>query len=80
MNRIGEAFVRARRAGRGAFIPFIVAGHPDLETTGKLIAELTRAGADLIEVGVPFSDPVADGEVIQRASQRALRGGATLSS
>jgi tryptophan synthase alpha chain len=60
-------------AGRGGFIPFITAGDPDLETTRGLLPELARAGATLIEVGVPFSDPMADGPVIQRASERALR-------
>src|SRR5436309_41427 len=55
------------------FIPFITAGDPDLENTGKLLVELSRAGASVIELGVPFSDPMADGPVIQRASDRALR-------
>jgi len=78
MSRITETFDALRRAGRKAFIPFIVAGDPDLETTAALIPELARAGADLIELGVPFSDPIADGPVIQRASERALRRGVTL--
>lgn len=73
MSRIGESFRRLKREGRGGFIPFITAGDPDIETTRDLIVELGRAGADLIELGVPFSDPVADGPVIQRASERALR-------
>jgi tryptophan synthase alpha chain len=67
-----------KRTGRGGFIPFIMAGDPDLLTTELLLIELAAAGADIIEVGVPFSDPVADGEVIQRASERALRNGVTL--
>lgn len=73
MSRIGETFMHLRREGRRAFIPFITAGDPDLETTRALIVELSRAGASVIELGVPFSDPVADGPVIQRASERALR-------
>ena len=78
MSRIAETFVRLRRAGRRGFIPFITAGDPDLATTRALIVELARAGATLIELGVPFSDPMADGPVIQRASERALRGGTSL--
>jgi tryptophan synthase alpha chain len=79
MSRIREKFRELKRSGRGGFIPFITAGDPDLATTEHLLIELAKAGADIIEVGVPFSDPVADGEVIQRASERALRNGATLS-
>jgi tryptophan synthase alpha chain len=79
MSRIRDTFVRLKNAGRGGFIPFITAGDPDLETTELLLVELAVAGADIIELGVPFSDPVADGEVIQRASERALRKGVTLS-
>jgi tryptophan synthase alpha chain len=78
MNRIRDTFVDLKRAGRGGFIPFIVAGDPDLATTELLLIELAAAGADIIELGVPFSDPVADGEVIQRASERALRSGVTI--
>ena len=79
MSRIREKFAALRRAERGRFIPFIVAGDPDLATTELLLVELSSAGADIIELGIPFSDPVADGEVIQRASERALRNGVTLS-
>src|SRR5205823_12544133 len=79
MSRIGETFASLKRLGRGGFIPFVVAGDPDLATTERLLIELAAAGANIIELGVPFSDPVADGEVIQRASQRALRNGVTLS-
>jgi tryptophan synthase alpha chain len=78
MSRIRETFAELKRSGRGGFIPFITAGHPDLATTELLLIELAGAGADIIELGVPFSDPVADGEVIQRASERALRNGVTL--
>ena len=79
MSRIRDTFVELKRSRRGGFIPFIVAGDPDVVTTELLLVELAAAGADAIELGVPFSDPVADGEVIQRASERALRKGVTLS-
>jgi tryptophan synthase alpha chain len=79
MSRIREKFAELkRRSGRGGFIPFITAGDPDLATTELLLIELAAAGADIMELGVPFSDPVADGEVIQRASERALANGTTL--
>jgi tryptophan synthase alpha chain len=78
MSRIGDTFAELKRSGRGGFIPFITAGDPDLPTTESLLIELAAAGADIIELGVPFSDPVADGDVIQRASERALRKGVTL--
>lgn len=78
MSRITESFEQLRRAGKKGFIPFITAGDPDLETTGELIVELSQAGATIIELGVPFSDPMADGPVIQRASERALRHGVGL--
>lgn len=73
MSPITERFSRLRSSDRGAFIPYLTAGDPDLETTGRLLAALAEAGADIIELGVPFSDPMADGPVIQRASERALR-------
>jgi tryptophan synthase alpha chain len=78
MSRIRDTFVDLKRSGRGGFIPFITAGDPDLRTTELLLVELAAAGADIIELGVPFSDPVADGEVIQRASERALQRGVTV--
>src|SRR5712671_6262233 len=73
MSRIAETFADLKRDGGRGFIPFITAGDPDLKTTGELIIELAHAGATLIELGVPFTDPMADGPVIQRASERALR-------
>jgi tryptophan synthase alpha chain len=79
MSRIHDTFARLKCSGRGGFIPFIMAGDPDLTTTERLLVELAKAGADIIELGVPFSDPVADGKVIQCASQRALRKSVTLS-
>ncbi len=73
MSRIAESFAVLRRDHRRGFIPFITAGDPDLKTTLRLIIELAQAGATLIELGVPFTDPMADGPVIQRASERALK-------
>jgi len=73
VSGIASKFDQLRREGRKAFIPYLTAGDPDLETTTRLILELERRGSDLIELGVPFSDPMADGPVIQRASERALR-------
>ena len=78
MSRIQQTFASLKRAGRGGFIPFITAGDPDIATTERLLIELAAVGADIIELGVPFSDPVADGETIQRASERALRKGVTI--
>jgi tryptophan synthase alpha chain len=75
LSRIAEKFEQLKREGKKGFIPFITAGDPDLDTTQELIVELSRAGASIIELGVPFSDPMADGPVIQRASERALRHG-----
>ena len=79
MSRIQRKLAELKRAGDGGFIPFVMAGDPDLATTELLLIELSSADADIIELGIPFSDPVADGEVIQRASERALHNGVTLS-
>ena len=73
MSRITERFEKLKAEGRKAFIPYITAGDPDLATTERLMLALDEAGADIIELGVPFSDPMADGPVIQRASERALK-------
>lgn len=78
MGRIEATFARLRAAGEKALIPFITAGDPDLETSEQLIHALVEAGADIIELGVPFSDPMADGPTIQAASERALEAGASL--
>ncbi|MDA0840471.1 MAG: tryptophan synthase subunit alpha [Planctomycetota bacterium] len=78
MNRIDAKFQQAKDEGRAIFSIYICAGDPDLETTKELVLEFDRVGVDLIELGVPFSDPVADGPVIQNAIQRALEGGTTL--
>ena len=72
MNRIEAKFNELRGEARKGFIPYITAGDPSLEATEQIILELERSGADIIELGVPFSDPMADGPVIQRASERAL--------
>ncbi len=71
-------FEQLRREGRKALIAYITAGDPSPEVTAELVAALERGGADLIELGVPFSDPIADGPVIQRATERALRAGTSL--
>lgn len=72
-NRIVRKFDELKSENRGGFIPFIVAGDPNLRTTKKLILELAKQGASIIELGVPFSDPVADGVTIQASAERALR-------
>jgi tryptophan synthase alpha chain len=73
LGRIEDVFNTLRKDGKKGFVPFITAGDPDLATTEQLLVELSQAGATLIELGVPFSDPMADGPVIQRASERALK-------
>jgi tryptophan synthase alpha chain len=73
VRRIGQKFRELESRGAKAFIPFIMAGDPDLETTIRLVPELERSGSHIIELGIPFSDPVADGPTIQRAGIRALK-------
>lgn len=73
MNRIDQRFEQLRRQRRKAFIAFITAGYPSLGVTEKLVLEFARSGVDVIELGVPFSDPMADGPVIQEASHEALK-------
>ncbi|HSB70592.1 MAG TPA: tryptophan synthase subunit alpha [Candidatus Methylomirabilis sp.] len=77
-NRIDRAFARLRETSRKGLIPFLAAGDPSLELTEALIREFEERGADVVEIGVPFSDPLADGVVNQRAYQRALAQGASL--
>jgi tryptophan synthase alpha chain len=77
-NRIDRRFADLRAAGRTAFMPFLTAGDPDLETTARLIPALEAAGADLVELGIPFSDSIADGPTIQLANQRSLEGGTSV--
>lgn len=78
MNRIRERFRQLAARREPAFIPFITAGDPSLDMTARIVLELEKSGADVIELGVPFSDPVADGVVNQEAAQRALKHGVTL--
>ncbi len=78
MSRIAEKFAQLKRNGGKALITFITAGDPDLDMTRDLIPEMEKSGADIIELGVPFSDPMADGPTIQMASERALAAGTTL--
>jgi len=78
MNTVSQCFQNLHQAGKCALIPFLTAGDPDLDTTIKALEILDRAGADLIELGVPYSDPLADGPVIQAAATRALRRGVKL--
>jgi tryptophan synthase alpha chain len=77
-GRIAAAFAAARAAGRGAFIPYLTSGFPTPAESDRLAAALCDEGADVLELGVPFSDPLADGPVIQRTTQIALEGGTTL--
>jgi tryptophan synthase alpha chain len=78
MTRIESKFARLKSEGRKGFIPYITAGDPSLDLTVELILALEKSGADIVELGVPFSDPIADGPVIQRATERALRNGVSL--
>ena len=80
MNRLAETFARLREAKRPGLVTYVTAGDPDLGRTEGILLALERAGADVIEVGVPFSDPVADGPVIQRATVRALASGTSLAA
>ncbi|MFD2672908.1 tryptophan synthase subunit alpha [Marinicrinis sediminis] len=78
MNRIDQTFEKLKSEGRTAYIPFVTMGDPNLDTSIDILAALERAGADIVELGVPYSDPLADGPVIQRASQRALSNGISI--
>ncbi len=80
MSRIAATFARLRAENRAGFIPFIMAGDPNLGVTRELLRAAVDAGADLIELGVPFSDPMADGPALQRSAERALALGATLTN
>jgi tryptophan synthase alpha chain len=79
-RRIGSAFDAARREGRTALVPYVVAGYPDLEASYEAAIACIDAGADVLEVGLPYSDPLADGATLQRASAAALKAGATFDS
>ena len=78
MSRIVDKFDELKQAGRKAFIPFVTAGDPDFDTSVQIALEIVRAGGDILELGVPFSDPIADGPTIQASSRRALEKGLTL--
>jgi tryptophan synthase alpha chain len=78
MTRIGKRFRKLAKEGKRAFIPYIMAGDPSIGRTRELILMLDRVGADVIELGVPFSDPLADGPVIQQAAERAVQNGVVL--
>jgi len=80
MSRLSSTFANLRASKRTGLVTYVTAGDPDLETSADILAALAWAGADIIEVGVPFSDPVADGPVIQRAAERALASGGSLAS
>jgi tryptophan synthase alpha chain len=80
MSRITERFDRLRAEGRKGFVPFVTAGDPDVATSIEIVKRLAEMGADVIELGVPFSDPMADGPTIQRSSQRALSNGVHLAT
>ena len=78
MGRISERFAALRQRGERALVVFVTGGDPDLATTEALVPVLAESGADVIEIGVPFSDPAAEGPTIQRASERALAAGTSL--
>ena len=78
MNRIEKTFEKLKKDGNKALVSFITAGDPDLDTSEKLLNDLPNYGIDLIELGIPFSDPMADGPTIQRSSQRAIQAGSNL--
>ena len=77
-SKLDHAFATLRQRGEKALIAYVMAGDPSLQDTEQLVVELEQAGADIIELGVPFSDPIADGPVIQQAAERALRSGTSL--
>jgi tryptophan synthase alpha chain len=78
MSRLDDTFAALRTEGRTGLVTYVTAGDPTMARTAEILTTLDRSGADVLEVGVPFSDPLADGPVIQRATERALAGGATL--
>ncbi|RMF93369.1 MAG: tryptophan synthase subunit alpha [Candidatus Schekmanbacteria bacterium] len=78
LSRIKEKFNQTLSKGRSAFIPYICAGDPNLEASGRILLELQARGVDIIELGIPFSDPIADGPTIQKASLRSLKSGTTV--
>ena len=80
MSRIDDTFARLRAEAQTGLVTFVTAGDPDMDRSALVLETIDRAGADVLEVGIPFSDPLADGPVIQRSSERALAGGTTLAA
>ena len=80
MNRINKKFLQLKKENKKAFIPYIVSGDPSIYITYELLLEFDKIGVDIVELGVPFSDPLADGPTIQRAYQRSLKRGTNLDS
>lgn len=78
MSRLSDTFARLKKEGRAAFVPFITAGDPDMEISFAILQQLPSSGADVIELGMPFTDPMADGPAVQASSVRALKAGATM--
>jgi len=78
VSRLADTFARLKKEGRAAFVPFITAGDPDMETSFAILSKLPEAGADVIELGMPFTDPMADGPAVQASSVRALQAGASM--
>jgi len=78
MSRLAARFAALKKQGRAGFVPFITAGDPDMETSFAILEQLPAAGADVIELGMPFTDPMADGPAVQASSVRALKSGATM--
>src|SRR5690606_29668743 len=78
MSRIKSTFTQLRARGERAFMPFVTCGDPDMQVTRDLLLAYVEAGADIVEIGIPFTDPLADGPTIQRASERALAAGASM--
>ena len=78
MNRIDKKFSELKKINKKALVTFITAGDPDLQTTEELVIAMESAGADIIELGIPYSDPLADGPTIQESSARALKAGAKI--
>jgi tryptophan synthase alpha chain len=77
-SKLDRTFAKLQQRGEKALITYVMAGDPSLQETEQLVVELEQAGADIIELGVPFSDPIADGPIIQQAAERALRNGTSL--
>ena len=77
MNDLEERFRKAKSSGRSLFIPFLTGGYPTIESSRRILATVAEAGAEIIELGIPFSDPIADGITIQEATFTALQAGAT---